>query len=74
MSVYQSVAALRCAPNFRDVAETVPALKPGVLFRSDAIIDPDGPDGDLLSACGIRLVVDLRSKGEPERELLLSTI
>lgn len=64
MSVYQSAATLRCSPNFRDVAETVPALKPGVLYRSDAIIDPDGADGDLLAQCGIRLVIDLRSRSE----------
>lgn len=57
-------AALRCSPNFRDVAETVPALKPGVLYRSDAIVDPDGADSALLAACGIRLVVDLRSRRE----------
>jgi protein-tyrosine phosphatase len=55
---------LGCAPNFRDVAETAPGLRPGLLFRSDAILDPDDADASRLREYGIRLVIDLRSDQE----------
>jgi protein-tyrosine phosphatase len=55
---------LNDVPNFRDVADRVPALKPGMLFRSDVVVDPDDAAADAIAACGIRLVIDLRSPVE----------
>lgn len=54
-------------PNFRDVAQTVPALKPGLLLRSDLVYEPDEAEARLIAAYGIQLVVDLRGSGERDR-------
>lgn len=57
---------LPSVPNFRDVADTVPGLRRGRLYRSDLVADPDPADAAYIRSCGIGLVVDLR--GERERE------
>jgi protein-tyrosine phosphatase len=58
---------LSSAPNFRDVAAKVPGLRAGMLVRSDMIMMPDAADAPQIAACGIRLVIDLRSPGERAR-------
>jgi protein-tyrosine phosphatase len=58
---------LSSAPNFRDVAAKVPGLRAGRLFRSDMVMIPDAADAPQIAACGIRLVIDLRSPGERAR-------
>ncbi|KHK89106.1 tyrosine-protein phosphatase [Novosphingobium malaysiense] len=55
---------LRTIPNFRDVADVVPGLRRGRLFRSDFVLDPHEDDAKLVIACGLRWVVDLRSPSE----------
>lgn len=58
-------------PNFREVGP-VPAigggnLRRGMLFRSEAVLDPDPDDVTQIRQCGIRLVFDLRSGAEAVR-------
>lgn len=64
-------ALLAGTPNFRAV-EGLPAvegrrLRPGLLYRSEAVVDPDAGDRRNLTAAGIALVCDLRGADERER-------
>lgn len=56
----------QCAPNFRDVADLVPGLRSGQLYRSDFIAEPSEEDESILRRHRIRVVVDLRSEHESE--------
>jgi protein-tyrosine phosphatase len=63
--------ALTLAPNFRDVGP-LPVigggtLRSGMLFRSEALLDPTPGDAAQVRQCGIRLVFDLRSSAETVR-------
>lgn len=62
---------LTVAPNLRDLGgrETADGgtVRRGLVFRSEAVLDPTGGDADALAAMGIVLVCDLRSDGERER-------
>jgi protein-tyrosine phosphatase len=58
---------LASVPNFRDVAAKVPGMRAGMLFRSDMVMTPDEADAPQIAACGIRLVIDLRSPSEQQR-------
>lgn len=57
---------LECTPNFRDVAECVLALTPGLVYRSDLVAEPDPASAAAIAGCGIKPVIDLR--GPRERE------
>lgn len=58
-------------PNFRTVAGQRAAdglrVRSGALYRSEALLAPDGEDSDVLASCGIALVCDLRSEFERKR-------
>lgn len=58
-------------PNFREVAGQQAGderrVRDGLLFRSEALLAPDGDDAEVLAGCGIQLVCDLRSGFERER-------
>jgi protein-tyrosine phosphatase len=63
--------SLSLAPNFRDVG-ALPVigggkLRPGMLFRSEAVLDPTPEDASEIRACKIRVVFDLRSEAEAMR-------
>ncbi|MDP3673782.1 MAG: tyrosine-protein phosphatase [Novosphingobium sp.] len=63
--------ALSLAPNFRDVG-ALPVmggrtLRPGMLYRSEAVLDPTPDDAVKIRGCGIRMVFDLRSGVEALR-------
>jgi protein-tyrosine phosphatase len=64
--------ALHGQDNFRDLgghrAEDGRRVRRGQLFRSGELCRLSDEDVDRLSALGIRTVVDLRSKGEVERQ------
>ena len=55
-------------PNFRDIggmpAGPAARVRHGLVFRSEAVLDPAGQDAEQLRAKAIRLVFDLRSSGE----------
>jgi protein-tyrosine phosphatase len=55
-------------PNFRDLggisAGPAGRLRHGMVYRSEAILDPAVQDAALLEARAIRLIFDLRSSGE----------
>lgn len=53
--------------NFRDVAETTAALRPGRLFRSSELSLLDDEDRAALRRLGITDIADLRSRREVER-------
>lgn len=59
-----------CAPNFRDLGGKHAAndgrVRPGMLYRCEAICAPPPDDAAALGALGIRLVCDLRSDRERE--------
>lgn len=63
--------ALTIAPNFRDVGPLPTmdggTLRSGMLFRSEALLNPAPRDAEQIRQCGIRLVFDLRSSGETVR-------
>lgn len=58
----------RCAPNFRDLggirASQDGQIRPGLVFRSGAVLNPCEGDAEALSAYRIGLVFDLRSANE----------
>lgn len=64
---------LRCAPNFRDLGNT-PAhhgrlIKPGLIFRSETLINPNNDDRAWLQQrSGIGCVIDLRTAIEREQQ------
>ena len=63
--------SLNLAPNFRDVG-ALPVvgggtLRPGMIFRSEAVLDPAPVDVAIIRECGIRVVFDLRSGAEALR-------
>lgn len=63
--------SLTLTPNFRDVG-ALPVigggtLRRGMLFRSEAVLDPAPGDVAQIRQCGIRLVFDLRSSAETLR-------
>ena len=63
--------SLSHAPNFRDVG-ALPLvgggmLRPGLLYRSEAVLEPTPEDAADIRACGIRIVFDLRSRPEAVR-------
>jgi protein-tyrosine phosphatase len=63
-------AALRALPgawNFRDVADAVPALQPGRLFRSSELSRLDDEGQAVLRGLGITDVADLRAAREVAR-------
>jgi len=57
-----------CAPNFRDIGGLPAAdglhVAHGRVFRSEAVLEPQALDAGRLSSHGVRLVCDLRGKGE----------
>ena len=55
---------LKSVPNFRDVARFVPALRKGIIYRSDFVTGLDEADEARLAAFGIDWVADLRSPAE----------
>lgn len=59
---------IACAPNFRDLgghrSRFGGSIREGMLFRAEAIHDPEGEDARRLATFGIRLVGDLRSSRE----------
>jgi len=59
---------IECAPNFRDLGGGFISegrrLRPGMIYRSEVIRNPRAQDAEKLSACGIGLVLDLRSAFE----------
>lgn len=57
---------LGSVPNFRDVADGIPGVRPGVLFRSDLVTGPDPQDAARIAACNIGWVADLRGAAERE--------
>lgn len=63
--------SLSHAPNFRDVGALLASdgrtLRRGMLFRSEALLDPGPQDAAQIRECGIRLVFDLRSSAETLR-------
>jgi protein-tyrosine phosphatase len=69
-STASGIAALACAPNFRDLGG-LPAgdgmrVRSGRLFRSDLVFRPNETEAAALAASGIGLVIDLRSRSETE--------
>ena len=65
------VISLGLAPNFRDVGP-LPVLgggtlRRGMVFRSEALLDPGPEDAAQVRNCGIKLVFDLRSSAETLR-------
>jgi protein-tyrosine phosphatase len=65
--VAAELCALSGAWNFRDVADTTGALRPGRLFRSSELTGLDDDDRRTLLALGVTDVADLRSHREVER-------
>lgn len=61
------LSALSGAWNFRDVAETTGALRPGRLFRSSELSGLDDDDRARLRRLCVADVADLRSRREVER-------
>lgn len=61
------VRTLGGAWNFRDVADTVPALRPGRLFRSSDLSGLDDDGRSTLRRLGITDIADLRSSREVDR-------
>ena len=59
-----SVRDLQGAWNFRDVADTTGALRPGRLFRSGELSDLGDDGRDELRRLGVTDVADLRSRSE----------
>ncbi len=63
--------ALQGAGNFRDLGgyktSDGRALRPGLLYRSDALCGLPGDDVQAIRALGVRTVIDLRSNYEEER-------
>jgi protein-tyrosine phosphatase len=55
---------LPSVPNFRDVAELVPGLRDGVLYRSDLVWEPAAECAKTIASCGLGTVFDLRSPRE----------
>lgn len=70
MADQDPAAALACAPNFRAVSGqrtgSGATIRPGRLFRSDAIHAPAEADRAALAGHDLRLVYDLRSRTERE--------
>ena len=62
-----SARELQGAWNFRDVADSTGALRPGRLFRSGELSDLGDDGRDELHRLGITDVADLRSRREVER-------
>jgi protein-tyrosine phosphatase len=62
---------LATAPNLRDVGGAATrdgrVMRKGLVYRSEAILDPDAADVELLDAASIRLVCDLRGASERKR-------
>lgn len=56
--------SLPSVPNFRDVAELVPGVRDGVLYRSDLVWEPAAQCAEAIASCGIGTVFDLRSPRE----------
>lgn len=58
------------APNFRDFGGHAPCnggrVRKGLLYRSEAIVDPTVPDTVMLAGIGMMLVCDLRGYSERE--------
>lgn len=55
---------LKSAPNFRDVADLVPGLRKGIIYRSDFVTDLAKDEELRLAGLGIAWVADLRSPAE----------
>ena len=59
---------LECAPNFRDLGGLIGdrgrRVRPGLVFRSDAVLRPTEADIAYLRECRIGVVMDLRSSSE----------
>lgn len=71
MLEHRTVISLSLAPNFRDVGPLPVVgggtLRPGMLYRSEAVLDPAPEDAAQIRGLGIRLVFDLRSGAEAVR-------
>lgn len=65
MPVHDDMTRLSIAPNFRDIGglttQTGNMTRLGLVFRSEALLEPTESDAEALNSLGIRFVCDLRS-------------